>query len=181
MGSVQFQIVPCSSLYFSSSVGPFQCSRCSLQGFNLWHLSLPEQLPSVYFGFSCLHVSSVSNFCPDTRGQRWSLPQAHLFSCVVGRKEPCKQIPLACVGSALSVWATLGLPLLTACVLSWSTLLKLQVALQGNCLERALGCVHFPGLSRSGSGSRVLLKGTDSVGPAFCALPRSEQLRQPGA
>ena len=27
----------------------------------------------VYFGFSCLHVSSVSNFCPDTRGQRWSL------------------------------------------------------------------------------------------------------------
>ena len=44
-----------------------------------------------------------------------------------------------------------------------------------------LGCVHFPGLSCSGSGSWVLHKGTDSVGPAFCALPRSEQLRQPGA
>ena len=40
--------------------------------------------------------------------------------------------------------------------------------------------MHFPGLSRSGSGSQVLHKGTDSVGPAFCALPRSEQLRQPG-
>ena len=26
-----------------------------------------------------------------------------------------------------------------------------------NCLRRALGCVHFPGLSCSGSGSRVLL------------------------
>ena len=26
----------------------------------------------------------------------------------------------------------------------------------GNCLRRDLGCVHFPGLSRSGSGSRVL-------------------------
>ena len=69
VGSVKFQIVPCSSLDFSRSVGPFQCSRCSLQGFNLWHLSLPEQLPSVYFGFSCLHVSSVSNFCPDKGGK----------------------------------------------------------------------------------------------------------------
>ena len=26
--SVQFQIVPCSSLYFSISIGPFQCSWC---------------------------------------------------------------------------------------------------------------------------------------------------------
>ena len=51
----------------------------------------------------------------------------------------------------------------------------------GNCLRRALGCVHFPGLSRSASGSQVLLKGADLVGPAFCARPRSEQLRRPGA
>ena len=28
VGSVQFQIVPCSSLYFSGSIGPFQCSWC---------------------------------------------------------------------------------------------------------------------------------------------------------
>ena len=74
-----------------------------------------------------------------------------------------------------------GFAPLTACVLSWSTLLRLQVALQGNCPKQALGCVHFPGLSRSGSGSWVLHKGTDSDGPAFCALPRSEQLRGPGA
>ena len=84
-------------------------------------------------------------------------------------------------GSARGVLATLGLPPFTACVLSQSTLLRFQVALQGNCLKRALGCMHLPGLSRSGSGSRVLHKGTDSVGPAFCALPRSEQLRRPGA
>ena len=45
-----------------------------------------------------------------------------------------------------------------------------------NCLRLALACVHFPGLSRSGSGSWVLHKGADSVGLAFCALPRSEQL-----
>ena len=35
--------------------------------------------------------------------------------------------------------------------------------------ERALSCVHFPALSRSGSGFRVLRKSTGSVGPVFCA------------
>ena len=28
MGSVHFQIVPLSSLYFSRSLGPFLCSQC---------------------------------------------------------------------------------------------------------------------------------------------------------
>ena len=37
--------------------------------------------------------------------------------------------------------------------------------------ERALSCVHFPGLSRSGSGFQVLHKDAHSVGPAFCAFP----------
>ena len=72
-----------------------------------------------------------------------------------------------------------GFAPLTACVLSQSTLLRLQVALP---LSKAgLGCVPFPGLSHSGSDSQVLHKGADSDGPAFCALPRSEQLRQLGA
>ena len=91
----------------------------------------------------------------------------------MGREEHCKLISLACVGSSPRVWATLGLPLLMVCVLSPSTLLRLQVALQGDCLKQALGCVHIPGLSHSGSGSRVLHKGTDSVGAVFCALPDS--------
>jgi len=64
-----------------------------------------------------------------------------LFNCAAGREEHCKQVSLACVGSACSAWATLGLPPLTACVFSWSTVLRLQVALQGRCLRRALGCV----------------------------------------
>ena len=46
---------------------------------------------------------------------------------------------------------------------------------------QVLGCVHFPGLSCSGSGSWVLHKATDSVGPAFCALPMSGQFRWPSA
>ena len=33
-----------------------------------------------------------------------------MFNCAVGREEHCKQISLACVGSAHSVWATLSLP-----------------------------------------------------------------------
>ena len=45
-----------------------------------------------------------------------------------------------------------------------------------NHLWPALGCLHLPGTSRSGSGTQVVLRGADSVGPAFCALPRSEQL-----
>ena len=48
-----------------------------------------------------------------------------------------------------------------------------------HCRSPALGCMHFPGLSHSGSGTWVVLRGTDLVGPAFCALPRSEQLRGP--
>ena len=114
------------------------CCTCHFQSGSLF----------VYFGFLCLQVSSVSNFHPDTRGRSWSLIQAHLFSCTVGREEHCKQISLACVGSARSVWATLSLPPLMACVVSQSTLLKLQVALQGNCLTLALGCIHFPGLTQ---------------------------------
>ena len=83
---------------------------------------------SLCYSFFCLLVSSVSNFCPDTRGRWWTLFQAHLFSCAVGREGCCQQITLAC---ARIDSATLGLPPLTACVLSLSTLLRLQVALRG--------------------------------------------------
>ena len=120
----------------------------------------------------------MSDFHPDTRGQRWSLVEPHfseLFSRAAGREEQCKQTSLACVGSARSVSATLGLPPLMACVLPPSTLLRLQVALQGNCLKWSLRSkplrFRFSGIH----------KGADSVGPAFCVLPRSKQLRQPGA
>ena len=51
------------------------------------------------------------------------------------------------------------------------TLLRLQVALQGNCLKQALGCMHFPGLNCSGSGSRVLHKGW--LGLRFVPFPGS--------
>ena len=68
--SVQFLIVPCSSLYFfSRSIGPFQClvnanyrvliyCTCHFQSGSVFF---------VYFGLLCLQVSSVSNFHPDIR------------------------------------------------------------------------------------------------------------------
>ena len=90
-----------------------------------------------------------------------------MSSCTVRREEHCKQISLASVGSACSVWTTLGLHQLTARLLSQSTLLSLQVALQGNCPKWALGFVHFPGLSCSGLGSW----GTDSVGHRSLPFP----------
>ena len=38
-------------------------------------------------------------------------------------------------------------------------------------LKWVLGCVHFPGLSCLGSGSQVLHKGTELVGPCFVPYP----------
>ena len=43
----------------------------------------------------------------------------------------------------------------------------------GNHPWPALGCLHLPGLSHSGSGTRVVLRGAESVGPAFCVLSSS--------
>ena len=141
VGSVQFQIVPCSSsYYFSRSIGPFQClvnanyrvlicCTCQFQSSSLFF---------VYFGFLCLQVSSVSKFHPDTRGQRWSLIQAHLFSCAAGREEHCKQISLACVGGVLAVSG------------------------QHWVCPRS-GRVCFPSLHCSGS--RLLCRGTVQSGP----------------
>ena len=53
----------------------------------------------------------------------------------------------------------------------WSILLKLQIALQGNFLKWALGCLQSPDLSFSGSGSWVLRKGTDPLGLCFVPFP----------
>ena len=41
----------------------------------------------------------------------------------------------------------------------------------GELSKEPLDCVHFPGLTCSGSGSWVLHKDTDSVGPEFVPFP----------
>ena len=121
-------------------------------------------------------VSSVSVFCPDTRGMvvntfffLGSLVQSRcgeggtLQTNNTGVCSPC----LSHTGPALA-HGTCALPAHTAQALVCST---------GNHPRPALGCMHLPGLSRSDSGTQVVLRGADSVGPVFCALPRSEKLR----
>ena len=77
---------------------------------------------------------------------------------------------LVCVGSTRSVLATLGLLPLTVRAFP-STLLRLQNCSRLLYRERALSCVHVPGLSCSGSSFWVFHKGSDSVWPVFCAFP----------
>ena len=50
----------------------------------------------------------------------------------------------------------------------------------GNNPRPALGCMHLPGPSRSGSGTQVVLRGADSVGPAFLCpsqVPAAQVMR----
>ena len=102
MRSAQFQIVPCSSLYFLRSIGPFHvvsanyrvliCCTCHFQSGSLFF---------AYFGFFCLQVSSVSNFSPDTWGKG-----GHLFrlacSIVLWRGRNTQTYHW-CVGGVLTV------------------------------------------------------------------------------
>ena len=62
-----------------------------------------------------MHVFSVTNFHPDTRGQRWSLIWTHLSSCIVGREGLCTQISLMC-GECSQCMDCIGFaPLMAAC------------------------------------------------------------------
>ena len=135
-----------------------------------------KAIPSVYFSFFCLLVSSVSNFHPDTRGRWRSLFLGSLVqSCcgeggtlqtnITGVCGECSQC-LGHIGFA-STHGVCAFPVYTAQALGCSA---------RNCLMRALVCMHFSGLSHSGSGSQVLHKGADSVGPVLCALPRHKEL-----
>ena len=115
------------------------------------------------FGF-CLLVSSVSNFHPDTGRQHGLLFRFVCSAVLQAGRGAADKCSLACVGSTCSIPATLGFPPLAACVLSLSTMLRLQAALQGACPE--LCVVPVFGYS----------KRADSVGPAFCAFPSLSSL-----
>ena len=67
-------------------------------------------------------------------------------------------------------------PIHGACTLCAHTAQALGCS-TGNRPRMALACMHLPGLSCSGSGTGIVLRGADLVGPAFCALPKYEQLR----
>ena len=93
----------------------------------------------------------------------------------MGREEDCKEISLVCVGSALSVWTTLGLSPLTTCVLpslhcSGSRLLCRGTVQSWPCIS----CTSWSELLRfrfSGTPQRPY------SGPVFCTLSSTKQLR----
>ena len=110
----------------------------------------------------------MSVFCPDTREA--VADTFFLCSLVQSRCGEGGMLQRNITGECSQCLSHTGLPPLTA-----HTAQALGCS-SGNHLRPALGCMHLPGLSRSGSGTQVVLRGADSVGPAFCAFPRSEQL-----
>ena len=165
MESVQFQIVPCSSLYlFSRTIGPLQCT-----------VSINYRI--LVCCTCCFQSSSffilASSVCQSLQCQISALTQrdegGHLlrFSCVVGRETLQTNVAAVC-GECLQCMDHTGFvcPMPRWHVLPTSTLLRLQGALQGHRRKWALHFVPFPGQSHSGSW--VLCKGSDVVG--VCVL-----------
>ena len=122
---------------------------------------------SLFFSFFCLLVSSVSDFPPDIKGAVVDTFLGSLFQLHCGEGGVLQTNNTGTCSQCLNhigpvpVHGAHALPAHTAQALGCST---------WNRPRRALGCMHLPGLSRSGSGTRVVLRGTNSVGPEFCAL-----------
>ena len=146
------------------------------------HLSLPKQFPLLSLFWLPLFASLFSVLISAlTRGKGGHLFRLNCSVVLWGGRNTAKKHHW-CVGGVLTVsgphWV---------CRHSWHVCFARlhcsgsRLLCRGTVLKQALSCMHFPGLSCSGSGSGVLHKGTDSAGPTFCVLPSSEQLRQSGA
>ena len=93
--------------------------------------------------------SLVSDFCPDTRGRRWTRFGAHLVRRAVGREESCRQSHWR-AGSARSLRAALGSP-------------------RSRVRTSPVYTAQAP--------SRLLCRELAKAGPGLRALPRSKPLR----
>ena len=127
-------------------------------------------VPSVYFSFFYLLVSSLSNFHPDTRGQKWSLFRLTCSAVLWGGRNTIKKYHWhgkcsktrphwVCPSSGCVHFPNLHF--------SGSMLLLLV-----HCLKRALGCMHFPGLSCSGKVLGYSTKAWIRLG--LCFVPFSD-------
>ena len=113
----------------------------------------------------------MSDFCPDTSGQWWTLFLGSLVQLCCGEGEMLQTNTTGVCSQCLS--RTGPAPAHGACALPAHTAQALRCSTR-NRLRPALSCMHLPGLSRSGSGTQEVLRGADLVGPAFCALPKSK-------
>ena len=131
--------------------------------------SLPRWFP--LFSFFCLLVSSGSDFHPDTRGV-----VIDIFKFILG-----SLVQLCCVEGGMLQRNNTGI--CSQCLShaghapahsahhSGSTLLRREPSEAGPRLHAPLQSTSLR------HGAQVALRGTGSVGPAFCALPRTEWLR----
>ena len=128
-----------------------------------------KEVPSVIDSSVCWSLQCLVSTL--TQRGRWRTLFFFLGSLVQSRCEEggtlqtsntgvCSQC-LSHTGSA-PTHGTCSLPAHTAQALGCST---------GNHPWPALGCLHLPGPSRSGSGTRVVLRGADSVGLSFVPFP----------
>ena len=94
------------------------------------------------------------------------------------REEYCKQISLVCVGSAHSVWTTLGLPQRTVACAFWVYTAQAPGCAAGHCPKRAL---RFHSLPRS-KPLRFRLSGTpQGHGLGWACVLCPSQVREPQA
>ena len=120
---------------------------------------------SLFYSFFWLLVSSVSGFRPDTKGTVVGTFFLFRLTCSValwgGRDAANKNtgVCLQCLSHTGSA------PAHGACSLTAHTAQALGCSTRNHPWP-ALGCLHLPGPSHSGSGTRVVLRGADSVGPA---------------
>ena len=126
---------------------------------------------SVCWSLQCLISALIQ------RGRWWTPFFFFLGSLVQSRCGEGGTLQTNNIGMCLQCLSHTGpAPTHGACSLPAHTAQALDCS-SGNHLRPALSCLCFPGPSRSGSGTRVVVRGADSVGPVFCALPRSKQLR----
>ena len=138
------------------------------------HLSLPKWFPLFILASSVCWSLQCLNFHPDTR--RAVVVTFFSLTCSVvlwGGRNTTNQYHWRVLTVIQPHWV---------CPHSWRVAFPVYPVQAlgcsaGNCLMLALGCVHSPGLSHSGSGFRALLKGADLVEPVFCVRPRFKQLR----
>ena len=136
-----------------------------------------KAVPSVIASSICWSLQCLF-FCPDTKGTvEDTFFLFVLGSLVQSRYREGGTLQTNNTGVCLQCLSHTGpAPTHGVCSLPAHTTQDLGCSV-GNHLWLALGCFHLPGPSRSGSGTRVVLRSEDSAGPVFCALPRSEQLR----
>ena len=113
----------------------------------------------------------MSYFRPDTK---WAVVDTFFFflgSLVQSRCEEGGTLQTNNTGMCLQCLSHTGpAPAHGACSLPAHTAQALGCSAR-NHPRPALGCLHLPGLSRLGSGTRVVLRGADWVGPAFVPFP----------